>query len=446
MVSTPVAMASERAVGWSSPGRIDRGPSGLERGEAIQDPVGKSSRVGEAAAAPIDAHGLADTRMRRESPTQQDRDPWRFPSGGRHGHGRDLRTARVGCRDRYESRLVAGKEPGEILGWDVGAQVGHGPASLAQHLVQAHQPDHVVLPGDAGQDRERTDAALGPQVRPDAVEGSQQGLAGEVLLGDAPLPGSPALPDEAHRVREQPVEDIRPGRVDQGLGQGPGREFVVAIGEQAREEFRTHRLGGEAVRGGGVDRWEERGWRVVGHRTRLYHRRPGTDDYHSVMYLDAMEFLEEERDSWAPFEALAELDDATLARPVAAAHGWSGRDLMVHMIGWQGIALAIATELAVNETSPTIARIDIEWETLGGDAVNEALQRSWEDRPMDELRALFRTQPGELRGYLTVVPETRWLKHAEHLRTLNEETIAHYEEHRADLAAILAAAASDRAT
>jgi hypothetical protein len=159
-----------------------------------------------------------------------------------------------------------------------------------------------------------------------------------------------------------------------------------------------------------------------------------------VMYLDAMEFLEEERDGWAPYEALAGLDDATLARPVEAAHGWSGRDLMAHMIGWQGIALAIATELAVNETSPTIARIDSEWETLGGDAVNETLQRSWADRPMDELRALFRTQPGELRGYLTVVPETRWLKHSEHLRTLSEETIAHYEDHRADLAAILAAA------
>ena len=161
------------------------------------------------------------------------------------------------------------------------------------------------------------------------------------------------------------------------------------------------------------------------------------------MYLDSIEFLEEERDGWAPFEALAWLDDATLARPVEAAHGWSGRDLMVHMIGWQGIALAIATELAVNETSPTIARIDSEWETLGGDAVNEALQQSWADRPMDELRALYRTQPGELRGYLTVVPETRWLKHAEHLRTLSEETIAHYEDHRADLAAILAAAAAE---
>ena len=33
---------------------------------------------------------------------------------------------------------------------------------------------------------------------------------------------------------------------------------------------------------------------------------------------------------------------------------------------------------------------------------------------MDEVRERFATVPGELRGYLTVVPETRWLKHADH--------------------------------
>lgn len=153
-----------------------------------------------------------------------------------------------------------------------------------------------------------------------------------------------------------------------------------------------------------------------------------------------MEFLEEERDAWAPYEALAGLDDEVLARPVEGAHGWSGRDLMAHMLAWQGIALAIATELAVNETSPTIARVDAEWEARGGEVVNDELTRSWAERPMSELRESFRTQPGELRGYLTVVPETRWLKHAEHMRTLHDETVAHYEEHLADLSAVLAAA------
>jgi hypothetical protein len=46
-----------------------------------------------------------------------------------------------------------------------------------------------------------------------------------------------------------------------------------------------------------------------------------------------------------------------------------------------------------------------------------------------------------LRGYLTVVPETRWLKHPDHLRFFQEETTEHYEEHRADLEAVLGALA-----
>jgi hypothetical protein len=158
------------------------------------------------------------------------------------------------------------------------------------------------------------------------------------------------------------------------------------------------------------------------------------------MYLDAMEFLEEERDGWRPYEALGDLDDVALSKPLEAAHGWSGRDLMAHMLAWQGIALQIATELAVNETSPTIARMDADWEARGGDVVNDEITEAWAAMPMADLRDQFRSQPGELRGYLTVVPEARWLKHAAHLRTLNDETIAHYEDHLSDLAAVMAAA------
>jgi len=156
------------------------------------------------------------------------------------------------------------------------------------------------------------------------------------------------------------------------------------------------------------------------------------------MYLDALEFLEEERDAWAPYEALSSLTDDQLAQPVEAAHGWSGRDLMAHMLAWQGIALDIARELAVNETSPTIARVDAEWDAKG-DAFNDEIQAEWAARPMTEIRESWRTQPGELRGYLTVVPETRWVKHAEHLKTFHDETIAHYEEHVPELEAVLAA-------
>ncbi len=158
------------------------------------------------------------------------------------------------------------------------------------------------------------------------------------------------------------------------------------------------------------------------------------------MYLDAMEFLEEERDAWAPYEALADLTDEQLDMPVEAAHGWSGRDLMAHMLAWQGVSLDAAKELAVGETSATIARVDADWDTRGGEVVNDEITKTWAAIPIDELRERFRTQPGELRGYLTVVPETRWLKHPVHLRALREETTAHYEEHEADLAAVLAAA------
>jgi hypothetical protein len=158
------------------------------------------------------------------------------------------------------------------------------------------------------------------------------------------------------------------------------------------------------------------------------------------MYLDSLEFLEEEREAWAPFEALATLTDEELAVPVAEAHGWTGRQLMAHLTAWQENAVAVATELAVDETSPTKARSDAEWEQRGGEAINAEIDAEWAALPMVELRERFRTVPGQLRGYLTVVPETRWLKHADHQRFFSEETTEHYEEHRSDLEAVLAAA------
>lgn len=158
------------------------------------------------------------------------------------------------------------------------------------------------------------------------------------------------------------------------------------------------------------------------------------------MYLDAMEFLDEEHEAWTPYEALADLTDDELERVVPEAHGWSGRDLMAHMLAWQAVSLDAARELAVGETSPTIARVDADWDARGGEVVNDEIQASWAARPLDELRATFRSQPGELRGTLTVVPEARWIKHATYMESFNTETVEHYQEHRGDLAAILAAA------
>lgn len=161
--------------------------------------------------------------------------------------------------------------------------------------------------------------------------------------------------------------------------------------------------------------------------------------YYPCMYLDALSFLDDERDAWRPFEALDELSDEQLSRPLEAAHGWSGRDLIAHLVAWQEHALAVAKELAVGETSPTKVQGDADWEARG-DEINEEISRSWAALPMDEVRRRLRTVSGELRGYLTVVPETRWVKHAEHLPFFLSETIDHYAEHRADLDAVLAAA------
>jgi hypothetical protein len=159
------------------------------------------------------------------------------------------------------------------------------------------------------------------------------------------------------------------------------------------------------------------------------------------MYLNALEFLEEEREAWRPFEALDGLTDEQLDTPIDEAHDWSGRDLIAHLVAWQENCLAVAKELAVGETSPTKERSDKEWDERG-DAINLDIQVEWRALPIEEVRRRLRETPGELRGYLTVVPESRWLKHADNLRYFIDETIDHYAEHASDLEAILDACAA----
>ena len=157
------------------------------------------------------------------------------------------------------------------------------------------------------------------------------------------------------------------------------------------------------------------------------------------MYLDALSFLEDERDAWRPYEALADLTDEQLEAPMAGG-GWSGRDLMAHLVAWQLVALNVARELAVNETSTAKANADADWDERGGEAINDEIQRTWAAKPLAEVLEAFASTSGELRGYLTVVPETRWIKNADNLRFMTDETLDHYDEHRPDLEAILAAA------
>ncbi len=158
------------------------------------------------------------------------------------------------------------------------------------------------------------------------------------------------------------------------------------------------------------------------------------------MYLNALEFLEEEREALRPFEALGALTDEQLDRPIADAHDWSGRDLIGHVVGWIENGIQVAKELAVNDSSPTKEHMDREWDEGMGDSINERITAEWRALPMEEVRRRFREWPGELRGYLTVVPETRWVKHADNLQFFLDETIEHYADHAADLEAILDAA------
>ncbi len=161
------------------------------------------------------------------------------------------------------------------------------------------------------------------------------------------------------------------------------------------------------------------------------------------MYLDALSFLEDERDGFRAYEALDALNDEQLDIPVAAAGGWSGRDLMGHMILWQEAALATAKELAMSEESPTMDRLEALWSSGpdAGDHMNEAGIARFRAMPIAAVRKLFRTVSGELRGYLTVVPEARWIKHAARQEYFFGETTEHYEEHLKELRAIMEAVA-----
>ena len=160
------------------------------------------------------------------------------------------------------------------------------------------------------------------------------------------------------------------------------------------------------------------------------------------VYTDALEFLEEERGAWAPYEALDGLTDDQLERPTdppGPAHGWSGRDLAGHVVACQESLLVVVKELALADSSPTIQR----WAADAGydlDAQNARWLAEWGALPLAEVRRRLREVPGELRGYLTVVPEVRWLKNPDRLALVLGDTIEHYEEHRPELASILAAA------
>lgn len=156
------------------------------------------------------------------------------------------------------------------------------------------------------------------------------------------------------------------------------------------------------------------------------------------MYFDALSFLEDEREAWRPFEALLAVPGERFSEPVAAAHGWSARDLVSHLAAYQSHCLDVARELAVGDRSRSYEAMEAAWAERG-DAVNDELAAAWATMTDEDVRARAAALPGELRGYLTVVPETRWVKHPDHGPHFEEELLDHYADHESDLATILAA-------
>src|SRR6185369_17263908 len=171
------------------------------------------------------------------------------------------------------------------------------------------------------------------------------------------------------------------------------------------------------------------GPRSIGHGVILTGDRLGTV---------SLSFLEDEREAWRPYEALSQRSNEELGREVPEAHGWSGRDLMGHLVHWQILALDVAKELAVNEDSPRKHAADRDFEVRGDVVVNAEVDALWRSKSIDEVRQEFARVAGELRGFLTVVPETRWVKNSDMQTFFYEETIEHYDEHRPELAGILA--------
>ncbi len=92
---------------------------------------------------------------------------------------------------------------------------------------------------------------------------------------------------------------------------------------------------------------------------------------------------------------------------------------MGHLLAWQEVALPCRQGARRQRDERRRSRASTPTGTRAG--ATSSTPRStptWADVPMAELRERFATQPGELRGYLTVVPETRWLKHADAPRVL----------------------------
>ena len=111
---------------------------------------------------------------------------------------------------------------------------------------------------------------------------------------------------------------------------------------------------------------------------------------------------------------------------------------MAHIVAWQEVALAVARELAVDETSPTKIEADRDWDARG-DEINEEIRLALAGPPDGRGPAPVPDRPGRAAR----LPDGRARRRAGS-RTPStsefflDETIDHYEAHADDIAAVLA--------
>jgi hypothetical protein len=153
----------------------------------------------------------------------------------------------------------------------------------------------------------------------------------------------------------------------------------------------------------------------------------------------ARAFLEEERAAWRPFEALDQLTDAELDAPIAAAHGWSGRDVIAHVVAWLDDAIEAARELDAGRGGEARERSRAVF-AARGDEINAEIQATWSDIPIAEVRTRARSVLRELRALLASLPAARWSDSPDDVRFFHVYTVEHYAEHVADVEAIVMAA------
>ena len=239
------------------------------------------------------------------------------------------------------------------------------------------------------------------------VEGADLG-DGDVPFSVILVHGGPGTGPRVHRHPYPEVFVVEAGEATFRLGDEDvvvGAGHVVVSPSGVPHGFRNTGTGDlrlTAIHGAG--RFDDRVARGRGPRLDVAAARVGA--YDGGMYFDALSFLEDERDTFRPYEALMDLTDEQLERPVEAAHGWTGRDLMGHLLSGQEWALAAAKELAVGETSATKQQVDRDWDASpdAGDRINAEHLARFAALPIAELRSLFGTTAGELRGYLPSCP------------------------------------------